>query len=154
MYSAAIATSGVLLWLPCPQAHGTLLHGGGMHANGFEVRYSYQISSVLVSMCKLICDSLSLSLSLSSPSGPLLSLSPASPICRDPIYAHAQVQHTVWANPVHSVMPMDYSTYPHPPPFTSPPATPMTPITPVTLHHAFPMPHQYEMTAPGTVYHK
>lgn len=37
----------MLLWLPCPQAHGTLLHAGGMHV---EVRYSYLIFRLVSSV--------------------------------------------------------------------------------------------------------
>lgn len=40
---------------------------------------------------------------------------------------------------------MDYSNYPHPPSFTSPPATPMTPVTP---HHTTFVPQQYEHQLP------
>ena len=62
------------------------------------------------------------------------------------------MQATGWA-PTHPVVhPMDYSGYsgPHPPPFTSPPATPMTPMTPMTPHHAFTVPvPQYDIPAHG-----
>lgn len=60
---------------------------------------------------------------------------------RDPS-VFTQRQPGMWAGQAlhpENVIQMDYSTYPHPPPFTSPPATPMTP------HHntAFAIP-QYE----------
>lgn len=72
---------------------------------------------------------------------------------RDPVYP--QRQATMWPSQGAIPVEMEYSTYPHPPPFTSPPATPMTPMTPVTPHHTIfqvpvPMPQlQYEQPLPA-----